>query len=217
MLGMLEKAMSTQRDNYKIFHCFLVYLLLFGVVLSRPAIASDGGGPSDSLKPVLTELLSILGDERLQGAKMKRERRQRIMSSIASGFDFREMSRRVLGRTWNQINADQQDYFVLQMTKLLENVYIGKLESYSGQDVEFVGERIKGNRAQVTTVIEHNGAELPVHYIMQKGGTKWLVYDINIEGVSLIRNYMEQFKSIIRNDQFEGLIKVIEEKNKSFL
>jgi phospholipid transport system substrate-binding protein len=135
---------------------------------------------------------------------------------VSVGFDFREMSRRVLGATWHDISTDQQDYFVTQMTTLLENVYVGKLETYSGQTVDFVAERVKGKRAQVTTVVEHQGQDLPIHYIMQKEQDRWMVYDINIEGVSLIRNYMEQFRSILRQESFEGLLKIIEEKNQSF-
>ena len=138
------------------------------------------------------------------------------MGVISSGFSFREMSRRVLGRTWNELSDDERDYFVTQMTKLLENVYVGTLESYSGETVSFVGERIKGRRAQVTTLISDGQESIPVHYIMQQVQAQWLVYDINVEGVSLVRNYMEQFRAIIRKEQYEGLIKAIEEKNRSF-
>lgn len=173
-------------------------------------------GPTAQLKPALDKLITILADESMKGSEKKSERRALIMDTISSGFDFREMSKRVLGRTWGTITPEQRDYFVVQMTKLLENVYIGKLEGYSGQTVEFIAERIKNSRAQVTTLVENEGVKLPVHYIMQDTEGKWMVYDINIEGVSLIRNYMEQFKSIIRKDKFEGLIKVIEEKNRSF-
>ena len=102
------------------------------------------------------------------------------------------------------------------MTKLLENVYVGKLETYTGGDIEYVGETVKGDRAQVTTLIEDNGVKLPVHYIMRQEGGKWVVYDINIEGVSLVRNYQEQFKSILRKEKYEGLVKVLEDKNKAF-
>ena len=178
--------------------------------------ATDFEGPTEQLKPALDNLIVIIEDESLKGPDHKTERRTLIMKEISNGFDFREMSRRVLGRTWNKITPEQQDYFVVQMTKLLENVYVGKLETYTGQTVEFVEERIKGNRAQVTTLIEDEGVKLPVHYIMQKTGNKWMVYDINIEGVSLIRNYTEQFRSILRQKDYEGLIKVIEEKNLSF-
>ncbi len=102
------------------------------------------------------------------------------------------------------------------MTKLLENNYIGQLENYSGETVEYVGERIKEEKAQVSTLIQSRGVKYPVHYIMKNKNNKWMVYDINIEGVSLVRNYRAEFKSIIRKEKFEGLIKVIEDKNKSF-
>ena len=196
---------------------FLLTLLttLTLVSLVIPVRAAEPG-PSDQLKPTLDQLIVILEDDSLKGKSNKKERRSQIMAIISSGFDFREMSRRVLGRTWNDIQDEQKDYFVIQMTKLLENVYVGKLETYTGQTVEFVAERVKGKRAQVTTLIEDQGVKLPVHYIMQKETDRWMVYDINIEGVSLIRNYMEQFRSILRTEKYEGLIKIIEDKNKSF-
>lgn len=196
----------------KIMQYSTVILLLFLLVPFAVAEVS----PMEQLRPTLSELTSVLVDPELKGDENKEERRSKIMASITAGFDFREMSKRILGRTWNSISATEQDYFTEQMTKLLENVYIGKLETYSGQTIGYVGERIKGRRAQVSTLIEDNGIQIPVHYIMTMKKGKWMVYDINIEGVSLVRNYMEQFKSIIRTEKFDGLIKVLEEKNKSF-
>ena len=191
---------------------FCIAVLCSGTCLQ----AMELDGPTEQLRPALDALIVVLDDESLKGQENKVKRRGLIMAEISSGFDFHEMSRRVLGRTWNEITPEQQNYFVTQMTKLLENVYVGKLETYTGQAVEFVAERIKGNRAQVTTLIEDEGVKLPVHYIMRKTGNKWMVYDINIEGVSLIRNYKEQFRSILRQQKYEGLIKTIENKNLSF-
>ncbi|MEE4164907.1 MAG: ABC transporter substrate-binding protein [Desulfocapsaceae bacterium] len=196
-----------------------IQILMYAGIILLVGSWSQGtelSGPTEQLKPALDSLIVILEDDSLKGAEKKKERRSLIMKEISNGFDFREMSQRVLGRTWNTITPEEQDYFVTQMTKLLENVYVGKLESYTGQAIEFVEERIKGNRAQVTTLIENEGVKLPVHYIMQKTGSKWMVYDINIEGVSLIRNYMEQFRSILRQNDFNGLVKILEEKNLSF-
>lgn len=173
--------------------------------------------PTAYLRPVLDELILVLGDESLTGSEHLVERRAKIMRLISEGFDFREMSRRVLGRTWSEIDEAERDHFTGLMTKLLENVYVGKLEGYSGQTIEYVGEVVKGERAQVTTMLENAGAKIPVHYIMQDNGSRWMVYDINIEGVSLVRNYQEQFKSILRKEKYQGLVKVIEEKNRSFL
>ena len=190
----------------------LLCVLLFAFAV--PVFAGDS--PTEDLKPALNSLVALLGDETLKGEEKKVERRKKIMDEIKKGFDFKEMSRRVLGKSWRDIDAAEQENFTNMMTKLLENVYVGKLETYTGGDIEYVGETIKGDRAQVTTLIEDNGVKLPVHYIMRNTNEKWVVYDINIEGVSLVRNYQEQFKSILRKDKYEGLVKVLEDKNKAF-
>ena len=195
------------------------FVFLFAVLLmlyfSHTSVA--GNSPTADLQPVLNGVMAILGDQKLKGDEHLVERRQKIMTAIESGFNFREMSKRVLGKTWRTITEQQRDYFTQLMTKLLENVYIGKLEGYSGQTTEFKAEKIKGNRAQVTTIVENEGMHLPVHYIMKESDDHWMVYDINIEGVSLVRNYQEQFKSILRKEKYEGLVKVLEDKNSSFL
>ncbi len=194
-------------------------LLLFVVFGSLSLATADAEEltPTAFLKPVLHDIQAVLEDESLQGNAHLVERRNKIMSLIKRGFDFREMSKRVLGKTWRQINDQERDNFTVLMTKFLENVYLGKLEGYSGKDVEFVAETVKGDRAQVTTLIENDNVKIPLHYIMNKTASGWMVYDINIEGVSLIKNYQEQFKSILRKDDYQGLVKVLEEKNRSFV
>ena len=174
-------------------------------------------GPTATLKPVLEDLTAVLIDQGLKGKEHLSKRRTKIMSHIQRGFDFREMSKRVLGPTWREIDENEKDTFTKLMTKLLENVYIGKLEGYSGETVEFVAETVKDDRAQVTTLIENQDTKIPVHYIMRKVDSRWMVYDINIEGVSLVRNYQEQFKSILRTEKYTGLVKVLQDKNQSFL
>ncbi|WP_457576368.1 MlaC/ttg2D family ABC transporter substrate-binding protein [Desulfomarina sp.] len=190
--------------------------LLVSLLMCSSATAADKS-PTEALKPVLDELTTILVDTSLKGDEHRAERRSKIMEVISHGFDFKEMSKRILGKTWRRIDDSQRVYFTRLIKKLLENVYIGKLESYSGQEIEFKAEIIKGRRAQVSTVIENKGVKIPVHYIMKQVDNRWMVYDINIEGVSLVRNYQQQFKPILRKEKFEGLIKVLEEKNNSFL
>ncbi len=197
-------------------HFVTATFLLIYLASTGSNLFGDDHSPTEQLQPVLNQLIEVLDDQTLKGDAQKDERRRKIMTIISSGFDFREMSRRVLGKTWDELSAEDQDYFVSQFTKLLENVYIGKLESYGGRSYDFVAERIKGKRAQVTTLIPYDESKIPVHYIMQRELDKWMVYDINIEGVSLVRNYMEQFRTILRKEQYEGLIKIIEDKNKTF-
>jgi phospholipid transport system substrate-binding protein len=172
--------------------------------------------PTDEIKPTLNAIISILLDPAMKGEEKKIERRTKIMAYVNAGFDFREMSQRVIGKEWRELTPEKQDNFQRLFTKLLENAYIGKFESYSGQEIQFLGERIKDDRAIVTTQIENNGQFIPIDYVMIKKDVKWMVYDINIEGVSLVRNYMEQFKAILRRDKFDGLMKLLEDKNSTF-
>jgi phospholipid transport system substrate-binding protein len=192
----------------------VVLLFLLSVFVCPVVHAVES--PTAQLKPTLKSLTDLLADERLKGDAHRDERRAKIMKAIKVGFDFEEMSKRILGRTWQEISTEEREYFTHQMIKLLENIYVGKLESYSGQQIDFLEERVKDKRAQVTTTIDNEGVKVPVHYILNLEDSKWMVYDINIEGVSLVGNYREQFKSILRTDKFSGLIKVIEEKNRSF-
>lgn len=197
-------------------YLYMPLLLSLLFLFRGPCVFADDRGPTAQLRPVLEEIIVILDDETLKGDEQRQTRRSKIMAAISNGFDFREMSQRVLGRTWHELSDTEKDYFVSQFTKLLENVYVGKLETYDGESVEFVAERIKGKRAQVTTMVSYEGSDIPIHYIMQHELDDWMVYDINIEGVSLVRNYMEQFRSLLRTEKYEGLIKIIEDKNKDF-
>ena len=194
--------------------CMFVWLIFCSVVLTLPVSAAKG--PTETIKPVLDDLTRLLNNPDLQGDANRNERRQKIMSTIKVGFDFQEMCKRVLGRTWLEIDQRERDHFTELMTKLLENAYIGKLEDYHYKGMEYVEEKVQDDRAQVTTLVEKNDVKLPVHYILQLTPRGWMVYDINIEGVSLVRNYMEQFRSILRTDNFKGLVRIIEEKNKTF-
>lgn len=191
--------------------------LLFCFVFSGVHIAAASSGPTDSLRPTLEGMIDVIRDPNLAGVDNKKARREKVMSIATRGFDFTEMSKRALGATWRGLSQEQRQYFEQLFTKLLENAYIGKLEGYSGQEIVYQDERIKGNRAAVSTVVKSSGtAPFSVSYVMLQNGSDWQVYDLNIEGVSFLRNYSEQFKSILRKDKFAGLVKTLEEKNSTF-
>ncbi len=193
--------------------CFFLLVPVF--LISSTVIAAPG--PTEVLQPTLQGMVDVIADPTYSGDERRDARREKIMSIANQGFDFTEMSKLVLGKTWRKIDSQQQEYFAMIFTKLLENAYIGKLEGYAGQTVSYEDERIKGKRAGVSTIVRSSGmAPLSVNYVMINSASGWRVYDINIEGVSLLRNYREQFKSILRRDKFDGLVQIIEEKNKSF-
>lgn len=198
----------------KVFFFALLATFFFAASQAYGVVA----GPTDQLKPTLDKLVSILADPALKGDTNKLERRQKIMSTIDERFDFREMTKLVVGRIWREIDEKEKEQVTVLMTKLLENNYIGQLENYSGQKIEYVGERIKKQkrRALVSTLLAGKTAKYPVHYIMVEKGEGWFVFDINIEGVSLIKNYRKEFQSIIKREKFEGLVKALEKKNEFF-
>ncbi len=169
--------------------------------------------PMEQLRPFVNEIVGILTNKNLAGTANCRKRRQLVMVAAHERFDFKEMSKRVLGREWRKLSPEQKEHFVTLFTKLLEHAYIGKIEDYSKQTVEFKRQRIRGNRAEVQTILKEKNVVIPVSYIMiLENGNQWMVYDIIVEGVSLVRNYMEQFREIVRQGGYAKLIKLLEDK-----
>jgi len=162
--------------------------------------------PTQQIRPVVEKVVAILTDPAMQGDDKCAKRRKMVMDVIQERFDFREMSKRVLGRQWRKLSDEEKVTFTGLFTTLLEHAYIGKIEDYSRQKVVFKGQRIKRNKAQVETVLIDANVAIPVSYIMILKNNEWKAYDIIVEGVSPIRNYMEQFKEIIRKDGYDSLV-----------
>ena len=186
--------------------CFFLVLPLVSHSTQRP-------DPTEQMKPFVRKVMKIL-----KHADFKEDPKciicKRLIDVSRERFDFNEMSKRVLGRTWRKLNKEERADFVDLFTRLLQYAYIGKLEKYTGQKVIFKGERIRGKRAEVQTELNDGQQSVAVSYIMLLEGDQWMIYDVIIEGVSLVRNYMEQFKEILRKDKYSGLIKQIEKKVK---
>jgi phospholipid transport system substrate-binding protein len=170
--------------------------------------------PIQQMRPYVDEIVNILTDKSLQGEEKCVERRQKVMNVVYQRFDFTEMSKRVLGSQWRNLSENQKQEFTNLFTTLLEHAYIGKIENYSNQKVEFKDQRVRNDRAEVQTEIIDKDVVIPVSYIMLLEGEEWKVYDVVVENVSLIRNYMEQFKEILRKDGYPSLLTQLKEKVK---
>ena len=190
----------------------LIFTFFFILNLIRPVTAADVPDPTEQLHPLVDRIVTILTDKNLQGEENCMIRRQKVMDAVYERFDFTEMSKRVLGSQWRELSDKKQKEFSDLFTTLLEHAYIGKIENYSNQKVEFRDQRIKNDRAEVKTDIIDGEKVIPVSYIMMLKGSEWMVYDIVVEGVSLIRNYMEQFKEILRKDGYDSLLTQLREK-----
>jgi phospholipid transport system substrate-binding protein len=185
----------------------LVSLLL--IVFDSGTIAVAETEPKVQLQTSVDEILKILQSEELKGAEKKEERHQRILSVVEDMFDFREMARSSLGQSWNTLTPEEQDKFVKLFTGLVEQRYIGKIDSYDNQKVVYKKALVRDDRAMIYTAVVDKDLEVPIVYRMERTGDKWLVYDVKIENVSLIVNYRRDFDSIIRKEQFAGLVEKI--------
>jgi phospholipid transport system substrate-binding protein len=166
-------------------------------------------GPMEQLQKSVDEILRILQSEELKRPENKDERKQRILNVVTDMFDFREMAKSSLAQSWNNLTPEEQDTFVGLFTRLVEQRYIGKIDSYSDQKVVYKKQLVKGDNAMIYTDIVDKDLEIPIIYRLEENKGKWLIYDLKIENVSLIVNYRRDFDSIIRKEQFAGLVEKI--------
>jgi len=188
--------------------CALMLTALLAIVAPRGVAA---GPPTDQLKSAIDRVVKIVEDPSL---KDRTTERRAAMRKIADEiFDFNEIARRSLGRHWQPLTDKQRAEFVSLFSDLLERSYISKIELYGGEKIQYSAERVDGDTATVATrLLSKSGTEIPIDYRLLKKGDKWLVYDVNIEGVSLVSNYRTQFNKIIQTSSFADLIQKLKAK-----
>jgi len=165
------------------------------------------GVPTDQLKVSVDQVIRILEDPALKPEAKAQERRAAVRKEADKIFDFEETAKRALGKHWQSLGAKDREEFVSLFADLLERAYISRIERYSGEKVTYAGDSIDGDVATVKTrFAAKRGTEVPVDYRMLKRGDRWLVYDVNVEGVSLVANYRTQFNKIIQTTSYQELI-----------
>src|SRR5512143_3670746 len=164
-------------------------------------------GPTAQIRGTIDRVVGILKRPELRSAARAEERRELLRREIKPVFDFEEMSKRSLGPNWRERTPQEREAFVGLFTELLENAYLGKIESYRGETINYVRETIDPPYAVAATVIvTSRGQEIPVDYRMLRNGDRWRIYDVVIEGVSLVNNYRSQFNSILRKSSFREMM-----------
>lgn len=194
------------RCFFSLFQTIGILLLL--LVHSTALAAAD---PTEQMRPFLKKVTTLLADPSLKQAS-RQEQCQRMIVVVREHFDFQEMSKRVLGKQWRQLSQQEQAHFEDLFTQLLQYAYVGKIDEYSGQKIEFTQQRIKGDRAEVQTLLVDNQRTIPISYILSLKGDEWMAYDVVVEGVSLVRNYMEQFQQILSKEGYPALLEQMKSK-----
>ena len=192
----------------------IVSVLAASLALTREAAA---GPPSDQLRSRLDRVVGILDDPALKARP--EARRTALRGAAGDIFDFTEITRRSLGRHWQTATPAEREELTRLLTALLERSYVGKIETYSGGErIQYIAESADGEQATVRTrIVTKAGTEIPVDYRMHRVGDRWLVYDVTIEGVSLVANYRAQFNKIIQTSSFKGLVDKLKAKKEEGL
>lgn len=201
--------------NYLFKLTFFLLLVAVFIFHGEQASATANDAMTQLQKSVDT-ILVILQSEELKAPEKKEERKQQVLDVVNEMFDFHKMARSSLGQTWNSLTSEEQNRFVDLFKNLIEQRYIGKIDSFDNQKVIYHKQLVKGDRAMIYTDIVDKDLEVPIIYKLQEVDGKWLIYDMKIENVSLIVNYRRDFESIIRKEQFAGLVdKITQQIEKS--
>jgi len=185
-------------------------LVLLGWITVHPAVA---GGATDAMKSTIDETLKIIQDKELKQPGRAEERRRRLEQVVGDRFDYQEMSRRSLGAPWNTLSDKDKEEFVALFRTLLINSYADKIETYSGEGVQYINERTEKDYAEVRTKVLTGKVEIPLDYRLLNKGDDWRVYDVVVDGVSLVNNYRGQFLKILRSSTYADLVDQLRKKS----
>lgn len=178
-----------------------VLAVLFSV---QSAVA---GSATDLVKATIDEVIEVLKDPALKDEAKTEERRDKLRTVIRKRFSFDQMAMRSMGRHWRSLDDAEKKEFVSLFGELVENSYIEKVEGYTDEKIIYEEEvAVKNTSTVKTKLVTTKGTEIPIHYRMiDRGNRGWVVYDIVIEGVSLVRTYRTQFNSIMRSSDYADL------------
>ena len=184
----------------------LTLTAIFALVTAGTAVA---GEPTDQVRRSVDEVLKIVQSQPDGSA-----RRAAVRQAANRLFDFEETAKRALGPHWQQRTPAEHEEFVRLFSDLLEAAYVGKIDLYQGEKITYVGETVDGDQATVKTrIVTKQGNEVPVDYRLSREKDRWRVYDVIIEGVSLVANYRTQFNKIIQTSSYDDLVKRMRAKD----
>ena len=189
-------------------------LILLAVLLILP-LQVHADGAKATIEAQIGKMLEKMQAPAFK-ALSKEAKLAEIRNVINEVFDYKELSRRTLGREWRKFKPEQQTEFVDLFSKLLENVYADRILAYTHEKIEFGKEtELKKGRVEVESyIVTLDNKKVPLFYRMSNKTGKWRVYDVVIEGVSMIKNYRGQFRQILKKKKPEDLLQTLREKTK---
>ena len=199
--------------------CVVGLLALMCAFSSGAAQDDPGAQARRALETRVNNIFTILQNPGFVNKASRPEFRMRIEEEVAKIFDFAEFSSRTVGPRWNAFTSDQRQKFSEAFESLLKATYLDRVDGYNGEKVAYLGEQVssKGDRVEVRTTLNmKNNKIVPVNYRMLPKGGNWVVYDVNIENISLVMNYRTQFQELLLKGSPEALIaRILEQARKT--
>lgn len=208
---MLRSKKNVGLNNTKSFVLLALLCTVF-VPWGGKALAFKADEPLSQMENTVNKALALLKDPGLK--TQQRLRQQKLYELIDYRFDFNLMGRLALGSAWRSVNAEDRATFVRLFADLLKNTYVRRVDSYTDGRMVFVKQLKRKNLALVYSNYENNNDTLSINYKMRNTNGVWRVYDVVIEGVSIVKQYRQQFAQILLNEQMSGLIKRLNAKLK---
>ena len=191
---------------------FLLPLLALLLGFNAPAALADDTPPDVLARTTTQEVIAILKeDKELQSGNLAKVY-QLVEAKILPNFDFNRMTQLVLGKHWSRATAKQKQELVTEFRNLLVRTYSSSLTAFTGQVIDFKPLSMKPADTDVTVrseIKQPGGQPIPVNYSMYKTAFGWKVYDVTIDGVSLVTNYRASFANTIRQNGIDGLIRTL--------
>ncbi len=187
---------------------------VFALLIIAMPILAHSAQPIDVLKVNVDQVIGFLKNSQHEGAAQDDPQREKIWEIIQKVFDFKEMAKRAAARDWRNFTQQQREKFSNAFAEFLGNTYLDKVQKgYQDEEVIYLTqEMITDSKGRVKTKILRENVEIPVVYSMQKQNGTWRIYDVNIEGVSLVKNYRAQFSKILSKKSPDQLIEMLEKK-----
>jgi phospholipid transport system substrate-binding protein len=193
----------------------LVVLILVFAALELSPVSAVTASPLETIQTQVDRALEVLRDPALKAESAKTAKEKKIWAILDGVFDYTELSKRTLAQHWKQFSPDQQGEFTRLFGKLLGSVYMDRIIAYKDEKVVF-GKvtNLSDKTAEVQSEVIRSSKPIPIHYRMILENGEWKVYDVVIEGVSLVQNYRTQFREILTNKSPEHLLKTLREKTR---
>ncbi len=193
----------------------LVVLNIALIALTLLPVSAFSATPLETIKPKVDQALEVLRDPALKAESAKAAKEKKIWAILDSVFDYTELSKRTLAQHWKRFSPDQQKEFISLFGKLLGTVYMDRITAYKDEKVVF-GKviNLSDKAAEVQSEVVRSSKSIPIYYRMILKEGEWKVYDVVIEGASLVQNYRTQFREILTNKTPEDLLKQLREKTR---